>query len=114
MKQLHLLFLLIFAPLLHADVLSRNLTVNSNKITIVENYSPEKQFGSMKVKLCNSCPAKSLSINDTSIFILNGKNQPAEKILKTRLTQPSKAVRIQYNHEDNSVTYIRWNPVAEF
>jgi hypothetical protein len=114
MKRFHLLLLLIFAPITQADVLSRNLTVNSNKITILDNYSPEKQFGTMNVKLCSSCPVKTLTITDTSIFILDGKNQPAEKILETRLTQPSKAVRIQYNHEDNSVTYIRWNPVAEF
>jgi len=114
MKLFHLLLLLVLAPLTNADVLSRNLTVNSNKVTIIENYSQEKQYGSIQVKLCDSCSAKTLTINATSIFILNGKNQSAEKILHTRLTQPSKAVRIQYNHEDNSVAYIRWNPVAEF
>jgi hypothetical protein len=114
MNRLCLLLLLVLVPLAHADVLSRNLIVSSNKITVVESYSNNEQYGLIHIKLCNSCPVNTLTIDDNSIFILNGKDQPVEKILQTRLTQPSKAVRIQYNDEDNSISYIRWNPVAEF
>jgi hypothetical protein len=114
MKQLYPLLLIVFTSLSQADVLTKNLTVNSNKIAIIENYSSEKKHGLIHVKLCNSCPVNALTLDAKSIFILDGKNQSAEKILHTGLTQPSKSVRIQYNHEDNSISYIRWNPVTEF
>jgi len=114
MKLFYLILLLTFIPSSYSEVLTRNLTVNSNKVTIIKNFSVEEKFGLIQVKICDICTRYELSLDDNTVFILNGSNQPTENLLRTRLTQPSKAVRIQYNNEDSSVSYIRWNPVAEF
>jgi hypothetical protein len=114
MKIFNFILLMVFIPLGHSAVLTRNITVNSNKITIIESYSVEKNYGLLQVKLCKTCDIYKLILDANTIFILNGKDQPTENIRRTRLTQPSESVRIQYNNEDASISYIRWNPVAEF
>ncbi|MFT4907395.1 MAG: hypothetical protein ACI978_001477 [Oleispira sp.] len=114
MKLFYFMMSLAVIPFCHSDVLSRNITANANKITIAENYSAEKNYGLIHVKLCATCDTYKLTLDANTVLILNGKDQPTSTILRTRLTQPSKAVRIQYNNEDNSVSYIRWNPVAVF
>lgn len=114
MNQFLFFTLLAFTSIAHADILSRNLTVNSKNITVVENYSAEKEFGLINITTCDACPVIALTLSAKSIFILDNKNQPAENLSRTRLTRPSKAVRIQYNYQENSVAYIRWNPVSEY
>lgn len=106
----HLIFFLLFScSISHAEIVSRNLTLNHHNIQVVSNYSAEKNTGLILVQLCSSCDKKELILDDNTRFTIDDKSTPLEKLLHTRLSQPSKAVRIQYNYKDSTVSFVHWN-----
>jgi hypothetical protein len=114
MKTIYFCFFLLLIPSSFAEILTRNLTVTSNKIDIIQNYSSEDETGLIQIQVCSTCPIRKFNLTPESILILNAKDIPIENLQRTKLTSPSQAVRIQYVHESDNITYIRWNPAAEY
>ncbi|NRA25584.1 MAG: hypothetical protein HRU08_14155 [Oleispira sp.] len=108
MKYL-ILFLLFSAGISHAKIVSRNLTLSHHNIQVVDNYSAEKNIGLIRVKRCYNCKKMELILDNNTRFTVANKITNLENLLHIRLSQPSKAVRIQYNDIDKTVSFIHWN-----
>lgn len=111
-------FLILIAGLLingvtQADIISRNVILKYSDVQVVDNYSAEKESGLIRIKLCSNCNAKKLRLDENSILIFEGEEIALSSLLYTRLKHPSKAVRIQFNNLDNTVSYIRWSQSEE-
>jgi len=111
-------FLILIAGLLingvtQADIISRNVILKYSDVQVVDNYSAEKESGLIRIKLCSNCNAKKLRLDENSILIFEGEEIALSSLLYTRLKYPSKAVRIQFNNLDNTVSYIRWSQSEE-
>jgi len=107
--KLLILFLLFSCSITHAEIVSRNMTLNYHNIQVVNNYSAAKNTGLIRVQLCSSCEKKELILDRNTRFTIDDKPAPLEELLHTRLSQPTEAVRIQYNYKDNTVSFIYWN-----
>ena len=106
------MFLLILAlsHSVNAEIISENIELNYNNILVVDNYSPKRKSGMIRIKACAYCQAENLKLDEHSVLILKDQQVSMNNLLHTRLKYPSKSVRIQYNRLDNTVSYIRWQP----
>lgn len=100
--------LLFLTSLSYGEIISNNLTLKYNDILVVDNYSSQRKSGLIRVKTCPNCERENLKLDENSILIVKGKQVSMNNLLHTRLKYPSKAVRIQYNRKDKTVSYIRW------